>query len=122
MEGSVRTIPSPRTNTSVFAVPRSIARSSENFSTQRLKNITPFDSFQIYHVPRGGSSPAEPRRYGALCESGEVGFPSELEEGLAADRPRDRPHRVCPVGGPGSPRPSSLTCPRRAPHRGRGPG
>src|SRR6266702_8707421 len=60
MEGSLRTIPSPRTNTSVFAVPRSIARSSENCSAQRLNNITLPDSFQIYHVPRGGSSPAEP--------------------------------------------------------------
>src|SRR5437660_12840299 len=60
MEGSLRTIPSPRTNTRVFAVPRSIARSSENCSAQRLKNITLPDSFQIYHVPRGGSSPAEP--------------------------------------------------------------
>src|SRR2546427_1690083 len=59
MEGSLRTIPSPRTNTRVFAVPRSIARSSENCSAQRLKNITLPDSFQIYHVPRGGSSPAE---------------------------------------------------------------
>jgi len=45
----------------------------------------------------------------------------ELEEGLAAGRPRDRPHRV-PVGGRGSPRPPSLTCPRRDPHRDRGPG
>src|SRR5437899_11627944 len=60
MEGSLRTIPSPRTNTRVFAVPRSIARSSENCSAHRLKNITLPDSFQIYHVPRGGSSPAEP--------------------------------------------------------------
>src|SRR5207245_7766635 len=60
MEGSLRTIPSPRTNTSVFAVPRSIARSSENCSAHRLKNITLPDSFQIYHVPRGGSSPAAP--------------------------------------------------------------
>src|SRR5437899_10108921 len=54
------TIPLPRTNTSVFAVPRSIARSSENCSAQRLNNITPLDSFQLYHVPRRGSSPAEP--------------------------------------------------------------
>src|SRR5438094_9398844 len=60
MEGSLRTIPSPRTNTRVFAVPRSIARSSENCSAQRLKNITLPDSFQIYHVPREGSSPTEP--------------------------------------------------------------
>src|SRR3989442_2867566 len=60
MEGSLRTIPSPRTNTSVFAVPRSIARSSENCSVHRLNNITHPDSFQIYHVPRGGTSPAEP--------------------------------------------------------------
>src|SRR5207237_7228182 len=60
MEGSLRTIPSPRTNTSVFAVPRSIARSSENCSAHRLNNITHPDSFQIYHVPRGGSSPAAP--------------------------------------------------------------
>src|SRR5438094_6217322 len=60
MEGSLRTIPSPRTNTRVFAVPRSIARSSENCSAHRLNNITDPDSFQIYHVPRGGSSPAEP--------------------------------------------------------------
>src|SRR5438445_13372962 len=60
MEGSLRTIPSPRTNTRVFAVPRSIARSSENCSAHRLNNITLPDSFQIYHVPRGGSSPAAP--------------------------------------------------------------
>src|SRR6266576_851367 len=59
MEGSLRTIPSPRTNTSVFAVPKSIARSSENCSAHRLKNITLPDSFQIYHVTRRCSSPAD---------------------------------------------------------------
>src|SRR6266478_9126590 len=60
MEGSLRTIPSPRTNIRVFAVPRSIARSSENCSAHRLNNITLPDNFQIYHVPREGSSSAEP--------------------------------------------------------------
>ena len=41
----MRTIPSPRTNTSVFAVPRSIARSSENYSVHRLnKSHTPIAS------------------------------------------------------------------------------
>src|SRR5262249_23656208 len=38
MEGSWRTMPWPRTNTSVFAVPRSIAKSLENFVAQLLDN------------------------------------------------------------------------------------
>src|SRR5438128_7543599 len=80
MEGSWRTIPSPRTNIRVFAVPRSIARSSENCSAHRLKNITLPDPFQIYHVPRGGSSPAEPP---ALVSGRHV--ERELEGALCAD-------------------------------------
>jgi len=36
IEGSLRTIPSPRTYTSVFAVPRSTAKSFENMPASRL--------------------------------------------------------------------------------------
>src|SRR5437660_862400 len=53
IEGSLRMIPTPRLNTKVFAVPRSIARSFMNPRISRLDSVAAF----IYTTPPQGSAP-----------------------------------------------------------------
>src|SRR5262245_8238662 len=76
MDGSRRTTPSPRTNTRVFAVPRSIARSREN----ARKNITG----SAKRVPGVRRQPEEisARRPGRSGRGGPYGF----EELVARER------------------------------------
>src|SRR6266849_11033027 len=94
MEGSLRTIPAPRTNTSVFAVPRSIARSSENFSAHRLNNITPhltgsLDARGAQRPPRSCASRQErPQRCRGRLRSAR-GYPHTATRRRCAGTARD---------------------------------
>src|SRR2546428_7090964 len=86
------TIRSPRTNTSVFAVPRSIARSSEKFSTQRLNNITPHLTGSLdapRRPPRSCASRQErPRRCRGRLRSAR-GYPHTATRRRCAGTARD---------------------------------
>src|SRR4029453_10850544 len=85
------TMPSPRTNTSVFAVPRSIARSSENFAAHRLNNVTPL-------VVRSTTFPVEaPAMLSSAVLRASVGRPvvhEDVERALLPDAAHHRFDRV----------------------------
>src|SRR5262249_18527686 len=78
IEGSLRTIPSPLTNTSVFDVPRSIARSRENL----CMNIRPLSKIVAItqQISRVVGGPPQPEEISAsrLARSGADGV-QELE-------------------------------------------
>src|SRR6266852_1716230 len=63
-EGSFITMPSPRTYTSVLAVPRSMARSLEKNPAKRLISI------QGHPGEKGGALPSEPTAHGEILPQG----------------------------------------------------